>query len=140
MSDYPKMYLYRRLVQAKLFIDSHYAEAIDLDLIADEASFSKFHFIKLFKSTYRRTPHQYLTFIRIQKAKALLDAGGPVTEVCYAVGFESLGSFSLLFKRVTGHTPSAYLAQQQVLKAEKAAAPLRFIPGCFAESRGWLPK
>lgn len=138
--DYPKMYLYRRLVQAKLFIDRHYAEAIDLDLIADEASFSKFHFIKLFKGTYRRTPHQYLMFVRIQKAMEQLEAGLPVTEVCYAVGFESLGSFSLLFKRMSGLSPSAYLARRQAEKAEKTAAPLRFVPGCFAESNGWLSK
>jgi AraC-like DNA-binding protein len=135
---YPKMYLYRRLVQAKLFIDHHYAEAIDLDLIANEASFSKFHFIKLFRQTYRRTPHQYLIFVRIQKAMELLGKGQPVSEVCYTVGFESLGSFSLLFKRVTGLTPSAYLSRQLALRAEMSEAPLRFIPGCFAASNGWL--
>lgn len=138
-APYPKMYLYRRLVLAKLFIDTHYAEAIDLDLIADEASFSKFHFLKLFKTTYQKTPHQYLMFVRVQKAMELLEQGRPVSEVCYAVGFESLGSFSLLFKRFSGLTPSAYLSQQQALRAEKAAAPLRFIPGCFAQSNGWLP-
>ena len=138
--DYPKMYLYRRLVQAKLFIDAHYAEPIDLDLIADEASFSKFHFIKLFKRTYHRTPYQYLTWVRIQRAMELLATGKPVSDVCYAVGFESPGSFSLLFKRVIGLTPSAYLGRQQTLKAEKAEAPLRFIPGCFAASNGWLAK
>jgi AraC-like DNA-binding protein len=137
---YPKMYLYRRLVQAKLFIDTHYAESIDLDLIADEASFSKFHFIKLFKKTYRRTPYQYLTIVRIQKAMELLGTGKPVSDVCYAVGFESPGSFSLLFKRVIGLTPSAYLSREQALRAEKAEAPLRFIPGCFAASNGWLAK
>jgi AraC-like DNA-binding protein len=137
---YPKMYLYRRLVQAKLFIDAHYAEAIDLDLIADEAAFSKFHFLKLFKSTYRRTPHQYLIHVRLQKAMELLDQGLTVSEVCAAVGFESLGSFSLLFKRVHRCTPSAYLAQRQALRAEKAEAPLRFVPGCFAANNGWLPE
>ena len=132
--DYPKMYLYRRLVQAKRFIDSRFAEAIDLDCIADEAAFSKYHFIKLFKATYGRTPHQYLIYVRLRHAMALLDQGEPVSAVCYAVGFESLGSFSLLFKRVHGCTPSAYLA----LKAEQAQAPLRFVPGCFAASNGWL--
>lgn len=132
------MYLYRRLVQAKLFIDAHYAEAIDLDLIADEAAFSKFHFLKLFKNTYQRTPHQYLTHVRLQKAMELLAKGKPVTEVCYAVGFESVGSFSLLFKKVHKVTPSAYVARQQALKAERAERPLKFIPGCFAAKHGWL--
>jgi AraC-like DNA-binding protein len=134
------MYLYRRLVQAKLFIDQHYAEPIDLDAIADEAYFSKFHFIKQFKSIYRKTPHQYLIFVRMEKARELLQAGVPVSDACYAVGFESLPSFSGLFKRVTGMTPSAYLAEQQKIKDQVAAAPLSFIPGCFAQKNGWLKK
>ena len=134
------MYLYRRLVQAKLFIDAHYAEPIDLEAIADEAFFSKFHFIKQFKSIYRQTPHQYLISLRIEKARQLLKAGVPVSDVCYQVGFESLPSFSGLFKRMTGMTPSAYLAEQQDLKAQIAAAPLAYIPGCFAHKNGWLKK
>jgi len=138
--EYPKIYLYRRLVQAKLFIDTHYASSIDLDNIADEAYFSKFHFIRLFKNIYRRTPHQYLIFVRIEKAMELLKAGAPVSEVCYAVGFESLGSFSGLFKRIVGMTPSTYFIQQQEIKAQIIQAPLTFIPGCFAEKIGWIPK
>ena len=66
---YPKIYLYRRIVQAKLFIDKFYSEKIDLDNISDEAYFSKFHFIRLFKSIYGKTPHQYLTTVRIEKAQ-----------------------------------------------------------------------
>jgi AraC-like DNA-binding protein len=137
---YPRMYLYRRLVQAKLFIDTHYAESIDLNAIADEAYFSKFHFIKQFKSIYKRTPHQYLIYVRIEKARELLRAGTPVSEVCLLVGFESLPSFSGLFKRLTGMRPSAFLAQQQQLRAQVAEAPLTFIPGCFAQRSGWLKK
>jgi AraC-like DNA-binding protein len=140
VQPYPRMYLYRRLVQAKLFIDTHYAEPIDLDAIADEAYFSKFHFIKQFKNIYRKTPHQYLMVVRIEKAMELLNKGTPVSEVCYAVGFESLPSFSGLFKRVAGLTPSAYLARQQKIKVQIAEAPLTYIPGCHAEKNGWLKK
>jgi AraC-like DNA-binding protein len=138
--QYPKIYLYRRLVQAKLFIDAHYADNIDLSNIADEAYFSKFHFIRQFKSIYRKTPHQYLIFVRIERSMELLKAAIPVTEVCYAVGFESLSSFSGLFKRVVGISPSTYLLTQQKIKAEIVRSPLTFIPGCFAEKNGWLKK
>jgi len=138
--QYPRIYLYRRLVQAKLFIDAHYADSIDLDNIADEAYFSKFHFIRMFKSIYRKTPHQYLIFVRIEKAMDLLKSGLPVSDVCYAVGFESLSSFSGLFRRTVGKTPSAYLLEQQQLKAEMARKPLSFVPGCFAENNGWIKK
>ncbi|WP_245901595.1 helix-turn-helix domain-containing protein [Chitinophaga ginsengisoli] len=134
------MYLYRRLVQAKLSIDTHYAQPIDLNNIADEANFSKFHFIKQFKNIYYKTPHQYLISVRIAKAMELLKTGTPVSVACYAVGFESLGSFSGLFKRTVGTTPSDYLAQQQKLRTQRNESPLNFIPGCFAEKNGWLKK
>ena len=100
--QYPKVYLYKRIVQAKLFIDNNYADKIDLGNISDEAYFSKFHFIRLFKKIYGKTPHQYLTFVRMEKAIQLLCVNKPISEVCYAVGFESLSSFGNLFKRFTG--------------------------------------
>ena len=135
--SYPKIFLYRRLVQAKLFIDSHYAEEIDVCDVADEACFSRFHFIRQFKSIYRKTPHQYLICVRIEKAKELLKDGKSVSDVCYAVGFESLGSFSGLFKRLEGRTPSAYLRAHQIIKEQIKESPLSFIPACFAEKSGW---
>jgi AraC-like DNA-binding protein len=138
--QYPRIYLYRRLVQAKLFIDTHYADKIDLSNIADEAYFSKFHFIRKFKNIYRKTPHQYLIFVRIEKAMELLKANVPVSEVCYAVGFESLSSFSGLFKRITGKAPSEYSVQHKKIKAHMVKSPLDFIPGCFAEKNGWIKK
>jgi AraC-like DNA-binding protein len=135
--QYPKVYLYQRIVQAKLFIDRHYADHIDLDNISDEAYFSKFHFIRLFKKIYGKTPHQYLTFVRIEKAIELLRTNKPVSEVCYAVGFESLSSFSGLFKRFVGLTPSDYLAQQHQIKMQILKTPLKFVPGCFISQNGW---
>ena len=127
----PKLDLYRRIVQAKLFIDSNYAERIDAGEIADEACYSKFHFIRTFKSIYGRTPHQYLTHVRIERAKELLQQEASVTEACFAVGFDSLGSFTSLFKRRVGVTPSEYQRQQLERQAEISKEPLRFIPGCF---------
>jgi AraC-like DNA-binding protein len=129
----PKLDLYRRIVQAKLFIDSNYAESIDAGEIADEACYSKFHFIRTFKSIYGRTPHQYLTHVRIERAKGMLENGTSVTEACFGVGFDSLGSFTGLFKRRAGLTPSQYQRLQLERKAEIKKEPLRFIPGCFAE-------
>jgi AraC-like DNA-binding protein len=138
--QYPKVYLYQRIVQAKLFIDTNYADKIDLDNISDEAYFSKFHFIRLFKKVYGKTPHQYLIFVRIEKATLLLRTGKPVTEVCYAVGFESLSSFGSLFKRIVGTTPSAFLEEQQQIKIQIAKFRLKFVPGCFISQNGWGEK
>jgi AraC-like DNA-binding protein len=136
--EYPKVYLYKRVVHAKLFIDRHFAEAVDLNNISDEAYFSKFHFIRIFKKIYGKTPHQYLTAVRIEEAMQLLKLNTSVTQTCFAVGFQSMSSFSGLFKRIVGTSPSAYLQQQQLTKEQIVKQPLGFIPGCFAESKGWL--
>ena len=137
---YPKVYLYRRIVQAKVFIDIHYADDIDLNNISDEAYFSKFHFIRLFKQIYGKTPHQYLISVRLDKAKQLLTKGLTVTEVCVSVGFESLSSFSSLFKNIIGVTPTIFLSNQILRQTEIAINPLKFIPGCMAAKNGWLEK
>jgi AraC-like DNA-binding protein len=136
--QYPKVYLYRRIVQAKLFIDINYTDDIDLENISDEAYFSKFHFIRLFKQIYGKTPHQYLTSVRLDKAKQLLTKGLTVSEVCASVGFESLSSFSTLFKHTVGETPTAFLSNQVARQTEMAINPLKFIPGCIATKNGWL--
>lgn len=140
MTDYPKIYLYKRIVQAKLFIDNNFGDNIDLHNIAGEAHFSKFHFARLFKSIYGNTPHQYLIKVRIENAKEFLQKGISVTDTCSNVGFDSLGSFSDLFKRYTKLSPSQYQEQfkkrQELIKKD----PLEFIPNCFAEQKGWTQK
>lgn len=140
MQKFPKIYLYRRIVQAKLFIDGHFGDNINLDDIADEALFSKFHFIRLFKNTYGKTPHQYLTWVRIENAKLLLQSNLSIADVCFSVGFDSLSSFTGLFKRITSTTPSAYQQRQLQRKKEISDEPLKFIPNCFAEKKGWNKK
>ena len=140
IEDYPKIYLYKRIVQAKLFMDAHFSDNIDLDNIADEAHFSKFHFIRIFKNIYGNTPHQYLIRVRINNAIIFLQKGYSVTETCFAVGFDSTSSFTAVFKKYANSTPSVY--QQQFLKRKKEIEkiPLQFIPNCFAEQKGWTQK
>ncbi len=138
--NYSKVYLYRRIAHAKLFIDAHYADKIDLNNISDEAHFSKFHFIRLFKNAYGKTPHQYLTAVRIEKAKEMLQLGKTVSFVCDYLGFESLGSFTRLFKQTVGITPSVYLHKQKEMQRKSNTSPLLFIPNCFAQNYGWTKK
>ncbi|MBL7839744.1 MAG: helix-turn-helix transcriptional regulator [Cyclobacteriaceae bacterium] len=132
-----KVYIYKRVVQSKLFIDAHYSEAIDLDNIADEAYFSKFHFIRLFKSIYGKTPHQYLISVRVEQSKLLLQKGLTVTQSCTEVGFESLTSFTALFKKYVRLSPSEYQRIYLAREEQIRTAPLEFIPACFASQYGW---
>lgn len=136
--QYPRVYLYRRIVQAKLFIDANYADKIDLDNISDEAYFSKFHFIRLFKSIYGKTPHQYLKWVRVEKARQLLRTDKAVSETCFSVGFESLSSFSGLFKRIVGESPSSYAKRHRDTQKKIHHSPFSYIPKCYAYQHGWL--
>jgi AraC-like DNA-binding protein len=127
------MDLYTRIVRAKLFIDEHYSSPIDLDTLSSEACFSKYHFLRLFKRTYNKTPYQYLSERRIEKAKEKLKSdAGSINEICEEVGFESNTSFTTKFKDYTGETPAVFrLRAMQTQKLVKEQ-PTRFIPNCFS--------
>ena len=126
--------IYDRIVAAKVYIDENYHEPIDLDIISQQAFLSRFHFHRIFRQVYSRTPHQYLTRKRLDKAKVLLAENKPVTEVCNEVGFESIGSFSVLFKKEIGFAPQYYRNMAYKEKLEQLAQPKVAIPHCFIEN------
>ena len=125
--------LYQRIMSAKLFIDQNYQEPIDLDAVSKKAFLSRFHFHRLFTRIYQRTPHQYIRQKRLIKAKELLEQNKPVTDVCNEVGFESIGSFSVLFKKEIGFAPQYYRNMAYKKKMEQKAEPKKAIPGCFIQ-------
>jgi AraC-like DNA-binding protein len=126
--------LYQRIVAAKVFIDDNYHEAISLDDISQKAFLSRFHFHRLFCQIYKKTPHEYLRRKRIEKAKDLLSENKQVMDVCNEVGFESIGSFSALFKKEIGFAPTYYRNMAWLKKQQAKDEPKRFIPHCFIES------
>ena len=85
---------------------------MNLDLLSRFRFVSKFHLLRLFKKHYGLTPRQYLIDKRIEKSKEQLKKEMSVTETCFAVGFESLGSFSTLFNTKTGKSPSEFQNEQ----------------------------
>lgn len=125
--------IYQRIVNAKMYIDGNFHEDVCLDTVSRRAYLSKFHFHRLFRKVYRQTPHQYLTRKRIDKAKDLLAENKPVTEVCNEVGFESIGSFSVLFKKEIGFAPTYYRNMAWLKKQQAKEQPEKFIPHCFIE-------
>ena len=114
---YPHDDLTKQIIQSKLYIDKHFSENINLDKIASKALVSKFHFIRVFKKYYGRTPNQYLQEVRIEKAKRLLQKRKTIDEACYAIGFTSKTSFISLFRKMTGKTPLAYQNKKAILKS-----------------------
>lgn len=91
--------IYQRIVSAKVYIDDNYQESINLEQISQKAFLSRFHFHRLFRRIYKKTPLEYITKKRLEKAKILLSENKPVSEVCNKVGFDSIGTFSNLFKK-----------------------------------------
>ncbi len=115
----------RHLLRAKDLMDARYAEPLDTAALAAQACCSEAHFIRSFKRAFGETPHQYLLTRRVERAQELLrNTDTSVTDICFEVGFQSLGSFSSAFHRVAGMTPTAY-------RATIAGFPPN-IPGCWA--------
>jgi AraC-like DNA-binding protein len=113
------------LRRARDLMDRAYAEPLDLAALAEAAGYSRFHFLRSFRAAYGETPGRYLTRRRVERAKELLRATNlAVSEVCYLVGFSSLGSFSARFAELVGVSPSVY--QQQAVR--RGGPPP--IPGC----------
>jgi len=115
-----------RLRKARDTMDRDYAKPLDVPALARAALMSTGHFARSFRAAYGETPYSYLMTRRIERAKALLRRGDlPVTEVCFAVGFTSLGSFSSRFSELVGESPSSYRARSH----DAGAA----IPACVAK-------
>jgi transcriptional regulator GlxA family with amidase domain len=102
----------RRLRRARDRMDREYAQPLDVPALARTALMSSAHFSRRFREAYSETPYSYLMTRRIERAKALLRRGDlSVTDVCFAVGCTSLGSFSARFTELVGETPSMYRAR-----------------------------
>ena len=100
------------VITTRNFIDTNFDKDLKLDFLARLRFTSKYHLLRLFKKYYGLTPRQYLMDKRIENSKKNLINGITVTETCFTVGFESLGSFSKLFKTKTGKSPSTYQKEQ----------------------------
>ena len=122
------------LRRARDHLDRHFAEPFDLDHLAALAGMSRFHFARSFATTYGTTPAAYLAGRRVERAQDLLrGANLTVTEVCHAVGYSSLGSFSSRFREIVGESPSAF-------QRRYATAGNPRIPGCYVFMAGLVER
>ncbi len=116
------------LQDARDLIDTSWHLPLSLEQISQHAGFSRHHFLRAFRRTFGITPHQYLTRRRIEKAQYLLAYSDmSVTDICYEVGFQSLGSFSALFRRYTGCSPLTHRARMVAKKRQLHRA----VPACY---------
>src|SRR6266540_2011981 len=99
----------RRMLRARDAMDRTYSQPLDIPYLASIAIVSEAHFIRTFKETFGETPHRYLQRRRVERSMFLLrETERSVTDICFDVGFSSLGTFSRTFREIVGETPSGY--------------------------------
>lgn len=112
------------LLRARNAMDRRYAEPLDVAELARVACLARSHFISAFRETFGETPHRYLQRRRVERAMHLLTGTDlTVTEICLAVGWSSLGTFSGRFTAIVGLSPTEFRAAR--------AAPEAYVPGAF---------
>jgi AraC family transcriptional regulator len=112
--------LYRRLHRARDYVESCFDQPLSVAAIARVACLSPYHFQRMFRQAFGKTPMQFLQARRLRAARRLLaTTDRPITSICFDVGFESLGSFSWLFRREFGLSPRDFRRQQSHLKTAR---------------------
>jgi transcriptional regulator GlxA family with amidase domain len=108
-------------------MDRGYSQPLDVPALARIAHLSERHFIRMFRATFGETPHHYLQRRRVERSMYLLrETDKSVTDICFAVGFTSLGTFSRTFRDIVGQSPSQY-------RRTAVSVP---VPTCF--TRTWM--
>ncbi len=121
----------RHLLRAKDLADARYAESLSVDDLARAAGLSRAHFSREFRRAFGETPHAYLLTRRLERAASLLrGTDKSVADICIAVGWDSVGSFTTSFSRMFGKSPTAYRA------AFPPAANYARIPACVLRVHG----
>jgi transcriptional regulator GlxA family with amidase domain len=117
----------RRMLRARDAMDRTYAEPLDICALAKIAGASEAHFIRTFKGAFGETPHRYLQRRRIERAMWFLrETERSVTDICFGIGFTSLGTFSRTFHKIVGASPIEFRRTGAV-----ANAAVKQPPGCF---------
>jgi AraC-like DNA-binding protein len=119
----------RHLLRAKDLADARYTEPLGVDDLARAAGLSRAHFSREFRRAFGESPHAYLLTRRLERAAALLrNTDHTVTEICFSVGLQSLGSFTSSFTRTYGMSPTAYRAQFP------PASAMALVPDCVVRA------
>jgi len=122
---------FRRLCRARDLLANEYQSRVLLTQAAREACLSEFHFHRLFRAHFGETPHDFLTRLRMDRARQMLASERTVTEVCFEVGYASLGSFSSKFRSQFGRSPAAFQRDVRRVFGYNASWRVLMVPGCI---------
>jgi AraC-like DNA-binding protein len=127
--------LNRRMLRSRDAIDRAYAQPLDVAALASVASVSEAHYIRTFRATFGETPHRYLQRRRVERAMFLLrESERSITDICFEVGFSSLGTFSRTFRDIVGENPTDYRARGVVVNAPTCFTMSWMRPSSFGEA------
>jgi AraC-like DNA-binding protein len=127
----PSRAIRQRLARARDAVHARYDSELTVRALAAEAGLSPYHFVRTFRVAYGLTPHDYLTRVRLDRARERLALGASVTRTCVDVGFASVGSFSSLFRRALGCSPSEYQRAVRAQVVVPADLSRVHVPHCF---------
>jgi AraC-like DNA-binding protein len=135
----PRSHTLQKLCRVKDLLRECFEQPLTLEDLGMEAELSSWHLLRAFRAAFGMTPHEFLTRVRLERAKELLTTTGrPVTAICFDVGFTSLGSFSWLFRRHTGLSPAQFRRQVRAWVTVPGRFPWAFVPFCFWKRFGPL--
>ena len=116
-------------------MQKHFTESFSLTEVAKYSCMSQYHFSRVFTKVFGESPITFVTRLRIEKAKQMLVTEQiSISEICVNVGYCSIGSFSSLFKRNVGMSPSQYRRKLWGLSNVPLCFPMQSIPLCYAQN------
>jgi AraC-like DNA-binding protein len=128
-----KHFQYRKICLGRDFLTERYSGSFNLTEAAKYSCMSQYHFSRVFTKTFGESPYEYIVRLRIEKAKnMLITENFSVSEICEEIGYSSIGSFSFLFRKKVGMSPTQYRRRLWSLSSEPLSFPMQSIPLCYA--------
>lgn len=128
-----KHFQYRKICLGRSFLAERYSGSFNLAEAAKYSCMSQYHFSRVFTKTFGESPYEYIVRLRIEKAKnMLITENFSVSEICEEIGYSSIGSFSFLFHKKVGMSPTQYRRRLWSLSSEPLRFPSQSIPLCYA--------
>lgn len=124
---------FKKLCRGRDYLAAHYTEPYSLSRAAQEACLSPYHFSRVFTEVFAESPYEFVVRLRLREAKTLLVQDNmSISDICSAVGYSSLGSFSSLFQKHLGASPKSFRRRMWQLSSQVRTFPYQSIPMCYA--------
>ncbi|MCF6262393.1 MAG: AraC family transcriptional regulator [Xanthomonadales bacterium] len=126
---------YKKICLGRDYLQEHFSDSFNLSKVAKYSCMSQYHFSRIFTNVFGESPNTFVARLRIEKAKnMLITEKFSIGEICERVGYTSVGSFSSLFKKQVGMSPTQYRRKLWGLSNESLAFPMQSIPLCYSQN------